>query len=126
MTICERLFAEMEARNVRAIDICKALGINTSVTTGWKQRNTDPPAKYLIPICELLDCSVEYLLTGQETEKEPVPGISENGREMLEMYEQLPERDQLLLLGRLQEMTAPVRGGKVEPPAPASSSERAG
>lgn len=36
--------------------------------------------------------------------------MSENGREMLELYERLPEREQLLLLGRLQEMTAPVSG----------------
>ena len=29
---------------------------------------------------------------------------------MLELYEKLPEREQLLLIGRLQEMTAPLLG----------------
>lgn len=55
----------------------------------------------------------------QETKKEPAPGISENGRQMLELYEKLPERDQLLLLGRLQEMTAPLLGATetAAPPA---------
>ena len=118
----------MAARNVRATEVCKALGINTSVTTGWKQRNTDPPAKYIIPICELLGCSVEYLLTGQEAEKAPVPGLTENGREMLELYDQLPEREQLILLGRLQEMVSPIQGedqrSSEEPPA--STGERVG
>lgn len=29
---------------------------------------------------------------------------------MLELYEKLPEREQILLIGRLQEMTAPMLG----------------
>ena len=45
-----------------------------------------------------------------EIEKEPVPEMSENGREMLDLYERLSEREQLLLLGRLQEMVAPMLG----------------
>ena len=51
-----------------------------------------------------------------EIEKAPAPGISENGREMLDLYERLSEREQLLLLGRLQEMVAPMLGeGKGAP-----------
>ena len=46
--------------------------------------------------------------------KEPVPRISENGREMLALYEKLSERDQLLLLGRLQEMASPMLGDSRE------------
>ena len=49
-------------------------------------------------------------------EKAPAPEISENGREMLDLYERLSEREQLLLLGRLQEMVAPMLGeGKGAP-----------
>ena len=112
MTICERMYDELERRGLTAYGLSKKLGVNTTTTSNWKQRGTDPPAKYIIPICEYLGCSMEYLLTGQETEKAPIPGISENGREMLELYERLPERDQLLLLGRLQEMSAPLLGDK--------------
>ena len=110
MTICERMFDELDRKGLTAYALCKHLGVKTNTTTSWKQRGTDPPAKYIAQICEFLDCSLEYLLTGQETEKVPAPGMSENGREMLELYERLPEREQLLLLGRLQEMTAPVSG----------------
>lgn len=110
MTICERLFEELDQRGLTAYGLCRHLGVATSVTTGWKQRGTDPPAKYVVRICEFLGCSISYFLTGQETKKESVPGISENGREMLELYEKLPEREQILLIGRLQEMTAPLLG----------------
>lgn len=125
MTICERMFAAIEARDLTAHGLAKVIGVGTNQTTNWKQRNTDPPAKYILPICEYLGCSVEYLLTGQETKKAPVPGLTENGREMLELFAQLPERDQLLLLGRLHEMVSPIQGdGAGAPPAP--SAEQAG
>lgn len=110
MTISERMFSLLDERGLSASGLCKVLGVGTNQTTNWKQRNTDPPAKYIVLICEYLGCSLEYLLTGQEAEKAPAPGISENGREMLELYEKLPEREQLLLIGRLQEMTAPLLG----------------
>lgn len=131
MTICERLFEELDRRGLTAYRLCRHLGVATSVTTGWKQRGTDPPAKYVVRICEFLGCSISYFLTGSDTEpetkKSPAPGISENGREMLELYEKLPEREQILLIGRLQEMTAPLlgevkKGGTTEA---ASSSGRA-
>lgn len=91
MTICERLFHELDSRNLTAYALSKFIGVNTTTTTNWKQRGTDPPAKYIAPICEFLGCSVSYFLTGSDTETEtkkaPALGISENGREMLELYE---------------------------------------
>ena len=108
MTICERLFDEIEKRGLTAYALSKHLGIGTTTTTNWKQRKTDPPAKYIDPICEFLGCSLEYLLTGQEAKKAPASEISENGREMLELFDQLPDREQVLLIGRLQQMVSPM------------------
>ena len=108
MTISERLFDEIERRGLTAYALSKHLQIGTTTTTNWKQRKTDPPAKYIAPICEFLDCSLEYLLTGHETEKTPVPEISENGRKMLELFDQLSGSDQLILIGRMHEMVSPM------------------
>lgn len=75
---------------------------------------------------------MSYFLTGSDTEPEtkraPALEISENGREMLALYEKLPEREQVLLLGRLQEMTAPLLGEtkKRDQAEAASSGGRAG
>ena len=102
MTICERLFEELEQRGLSANGLCKTLGIGTNQTTNWKQRNTDPPAKYIIPICEYLGCSLHFLLTGEEapeTEKAPAPEISENGRRMLNYFEALEDGDQREAIG---------------------------
>lgn len=70
MTICERLFHELDSRNLTAYALSKFIGVNTTTTTNWKQRGTDPPAKYIAPICEFLGCSVSYFLTGSDTEPE--------------------------------------------------------
>lgn len=220
MTICERMFEIMEHKCITAYVLCQKTGLSNSTLSNWKTRNTDPPARFIVPICEVLNCSpnylltgtdksaginsrqdaiyagyapapsqepqnwsirhrmdyllggllateedmldavgvspgseeaaaiakgefsaslvaplckffgcsMEFLLTGQETKKAPTPGISENGREMLALYEKLPEREQVLLLGRLQEMTAPLLGEvkKRDQAETASSGGRAG
>jgi len=94
---------------LKQADLCRMLEIKSSTMSTWKKTGKDPDAKYITRISEFLGCSVEFLLTGVESKKkEPVLKISENGREMLELYELLPEREQILLIGRLQEMTAPL------------------
>ena len=125
MTISERLFSELERRNLTAYALCQTLGINTTTTTNWKQRGTDPPAKFLIPICEFLGCSLEYLLTGQETEKKPAPGISGNGLELLEYFEQLSEREQLLLIGESRRLLLSAEGKERASSHPAPSGAKA-
>lgn len=45
--------------------MCAYLHIGTSTVSNWKNRGTDPPAKYIIPICDFLNVSPEYLLTGE-------------------------------------------------------------
>ena len=104
MTICERLFTEMDNRGLIAAELCRILDVKSNTVTNWRQRNTDPPAKYILPICDFLGCSPEYLLTGQETKKEPALGISENGRKMLEIYLLLDKEQQAFLLGEASGM----------------------
>lgn len=81
MTICERLFHELDSRNLTAYALSKFIGVNTTTTTNWKQRGTDPPAKYIAPICEFLGCSVSYFLTGSDTEPETKKAPPRNIRE---------------------------------------------
>ena len=127
MTISERLFSELERRNLTAYALCQTLGINTTTTTNWKQRGTDPPAKFLIPICEFLGCSLEYLLTGQEVElkRDSALKISQNEREMLSYFGQLSERDQLLLIGEVRGLLLAADREEAHPAHPAPSDMKA-
>lgn len=128
MTVNERVSCALKGQKATQRDLAAAIGVSTSTLNNWLKLGRDIPAQYIVPICEFFDVSLSFLLTGSETEKALVPGISENGREMLALYEKLPEREQVLLLGRLQEMTAPLLGEtkKRDQAEAASSGGRAG
>ena len=102
MTICERIFdliASTKGKN--AAGLCKALDLNTSVTTNWKQRNTDPPAKYIIPICEYLGVSVMFLLTGEDSI--PRDQYSAEEQELVGLFRELDASGKRIIIGRLEE-----------------------
>lgn len=100
MTICERMFLIMEQKNKKAADLCKILEIGTGQTTTWKKRNSDPPAKYITKICEFLEITPEYLLTGKENNN---LDLTENEKEMLQHFQKLPEREQIKIIGIVEE-----------------------
>lgn len=72
--------------------------------TNWKNRNTDPPSKYIIPICEFLDVSPYYLLTGKERETRASENIPE--RELLENYRKLSDFEKGEVLGDIKRRAA--------------------
>ena len=70
MSICERMFKIIEnTPGKTASGLCKVLGLGTNATTTWKNRNTDPPAKYIVRICEYLEVPIYYLLTGEHEQR---------------------------------------------------------
>lgn len=101
MTICERMFLIMEQKGKKAADLCKILEIGTGQTTTWKKRNSDPPAKYIASICEFLEVTPEYLLTGTESNNDL--NLNENEQEMLEKFKKLPNREQIKVIGIVEE-----------------------
>lgn len=109
MSFYDNLKSLCDERGVSITKTVELCGGSTGSIGGWKAGKW-PNSEIVFKIATRLDVSCDRLLLGRETEKVPVPGISENGREMLELYEKLPEREQILLIGRLQEMTAPLLG----------------
>lgn len=66
MTITERLFTTMKQRKITQEKLANELGTKQSTIMNWKSRGTIPSMEYLPKICEVLDISWEYLVTGQE------------------------------------------------------------
>ena len=62
MTINEKIFKIMEQKNIKNADLAKHLNVKNNVITNWHNRGTEPPIKYIIPICELLDVTIYELL----------------------------------------------------------------
>lgn len=121
MTISERLFAIMEEKGKKAADLCRLLDIKTSVTSSWKQRNSDPPAKYITQICKFLDVTPQYLLTGEENDATATENLKE--QHLLNQYRKLNDRyqsklvdtadDYVLLPGALRELDAESSGCRI-------------
>lgn len=99
MTIIERMFCLLEEKSRKSVDLANTLNVGTGQISTWKKRNTDPPAKYLTQICEFLDVSYEYLLTGKETRNSP---ISSEDTEWLSLIHQLPPEAQYEFRGELK------------------------
>lgn len=96
MTISERLFKTMKEKGVKAVDLAKKLKTNKSTISGWKSRGTTPPAEYIVPICELLEVSPYYLLTGEEPAESFKPLTAEKAA-VLKAYEDCsPERKEIV------------------------------
>lgn len=96
MTITERLFKTMKEKGIKAADLAKKLKTSDSTVSNWKSRGTLPPANYIIPICEVLEVSAYYLLTGEELE-EGIKPLTAEETAILEAYKACsPERKEIV------------------------------
>lgn len=96
MNISKRLFKIMKEKGVKAVEVAKKLNINKSTVSNWKSRETTPPAEYIVPICELLQVSPYYLLTGKEPAESTEP-LTGKKAAILEAYEACsPERQKII------------------------------
>ncbi|WP_125141657.1 helix-turn-helix domain-containing protein [Clostridium transplantifaecale] len=105
MDINKRMFEQMEQKNIKMSDLAKHLNINKTVVSSWKNRGTNPPAEYIVQICELLNMSIEFLITGKEYQgwsreeqnlidayRKATPAMQEAARKILDVGEPEEER----------------------------------
>lgn len=69
MSVIDKILKLLHEQKKSQADICKHLGIKPNVFTTWKTRGTDPPAKFLVQICEFFDVSLEYLLIDKKDDE---------------------------------------------------------
>lgn len=69
MTATSRMFEELARQGKTSAGLCHHLDIKSNVLANWKASDTIPPAKYLVSICEYLNVSVDWLLTGRMQEE---------------------------------------------------------
>lgn len=101
MSIIDNVLFYLEENCLKQSDLCNHIGINTSTMTNWKNRKTDPPAKYIIPICEFLGVSPYVLLTGKE-KNSPAEQLTADEQELLTMYKNMTDINKARLLERGQ------------------------
>ena len=71
-------------------DLANYIRKQPSTLSNWLLKDREIPSSYLIPICEYLNVSLNYLLTGSEIESSNVT-TSASDQEWLDLIHQLPE-----------------------------------
>ena len=107
MTINEKIFTEIKEKSLKKADLARLLQVNTSVIATWEKRGTNPPAEYLVRICEFLNISI-YELLGIENENKiqeaydaADPGTQAAIRKLLDIKEPEQSQDEKLLSSKI-------------------------
>lgn len=88
MLIIERILDVLEKKHLKMVDLTRYLHLSTSTTSNWKTKLRNPPADLIVPICEFLDVSTDYLLTG--TDKSTSSNdLDVDQEELLSIYSEL-------------------------------------
>lgn len=99
MTLNERINDELEYQGLSRTDLARLSGIGESTIRGWK--TTEPKAVMLLAVAKALNVSIEYLLTGADSETEKKSTIkdfvTEEEFEYLIKYRNLPAHDKVMM-----------------------------
>ncbi|MCI9410305.1 MAG: helix-turn-helix transcriptional regulator [Oscillospiraceae bacterium] len=102
MNISQKVQDELKKHNLTQKELSNHLSIATSTINNWIKLNRSIPAEYIIPICEFLNITPYYLLTGKE--KEEFENIPE--QELLESYRKLSDFEKGEVLGDIKRRVA--------------------
>ncbi len=64
MTISERIFERLAQLSMTQKQFSEKTGILPSTISEWKKNKTNPSSEKIMPICEALDVTPEWLLSG--------------------------------------------------------------
>lgn len=103
------IFADLcEKRGVTPYRVAKECGFSNVTLSDWKNKGSTPKADKLLLISNYLGVSVDYLLTGKETEKESISGKKYYfSDETAEMAQELFENSEMRVLFDVQKDMEP-------------------
>lgn len=128
----ERLSSLIEENGMNNLSLSKEIGTSDSLIGNWRKEKKLPSFEKLLLLADFFGVTLDYLCfrsneRTDDIEKAPISEkISKNGRRMLELFENLPAEKQTLMIGYIMGMSSIPPVDEPEPPAPASSDERAG
>lgn len=104
MEIIQNIAEMMKNKGITPAQMERDIGIKQSTFISWK-KGSQPAADKLIKILQYLEVSPNELF-GYQVE----PKLSENEKELLELFQQLPEREQIKFIARLEDKVEQIKG----------------
>lgn len=105
MKIINRLEIKMKEKGISAYKIEKDLGIKQSTFTSWR-KGSEPSAEKIAEIIKYIGVSPNEIFGYNEKDPKADPDqeqLTENEKEMLKFFRQLPEREQIKMIGRIED-----------------------
>lgn len=92
-----KIFSKLcDQNNVKPSAVTKAIGLSDAIPTKWKN-GAIPKAEILLKLSEYFNCSVDYLLKGDDMQ------LSKVEQECLCLFRQMHTADQLKFIGRMEQ-----------------------
>ena len=73
MTICQRVAARLDELKMTRKQLADAAGVAPSTLHTWLFRGEDFPSSYIEVFAKAMDCSVSWLVTGEEVPATVIP-----------------------------------------------------
>lgn len=97
MQVIENIIRIMDNKGITPYKMEKDTGIKQTTFISWK-KGSQPPADKLYKIIQYLEVSPNELFGYDAT-----ASLTENEKELLKLFQQLPEREQIKFIGRLED-----------------------
>lgn len=98
MELIENILKILEDKQITVYKLCKNAGISQTTFHNWKN-GTQPTADKIKKILNYLEVSPNELFGYTENK----PDLTENEKEMLELFQKLSDREQIKEIGRLED-----------------------
>jgi len=109
MTISDRVFEILAERHITQKDFSEKTRIPQSTISDWRKKSTNPASDKIMIICDVLEVSPYYLLTGVKSNREDnsnylmIANDSDEGK-LLEMYSSLDDKLRQRIFGYISAM----------------------
>lgn len=96
MNTAERIFALLDESGMEQKQFAELIGATDKIVSKWRNSGLKSYRKYLPQIAEVLNTTVEYLLTGEQKEKSETlsgSGLSEGEELLISLFRMLSQED---------------------------------
>lgn len=107
MLLTERIRSLAEPLNMTFASIEREIGIGRGTIRKWD--TNCPAADRLLKVANLLNTTTDFLLTGTDNNQGNIE-ITLNDKELLDLFHQLPMRNQIKLIGYVERMVDALLG----------------
>ncbi|MCM1316036.1 MAG: hypothetical protein NC244_11790 [Alistipes senegalensis] len=113
----DNLKKECERQGLKITPIVLECGGNKGSLSGWK-KGASPNSDIVMKLSVRLNVPTDYLLFGKEETSRiiemPTISLTENEAELLNLFKQLSDREQLKLIGKVEGMVEELRKNNLQ------------